>query len=547
MLQPETMINGECFLGRSRHCGIVLPSSEVSRVHGCISRVKDEYYFTDLASLGGSRLNHNEVNVNQKYPLKVEDIIRIGEFILTVEAIEKIEVAPAPLSSSSQAQPQKAAGPQGSAPPSGFVLEIPPAELVAEAPVVDPKTYMPVSQIPIDQIGTWAKGDLAVRCVNVISETPDAKTFRFAADPPILFNYQPGQFVTLKLEIEGKSVKRSYSISSTPSRPHTLEITVKRVPAPSDAPDASPGLVSNWLHDNMRVGNSLTLSGPLGKFTCFAHPSPKLLFISAGSGVTPMMSMSRWMMDTAAKCDVIFFHNARTPKDIIFWKELGWMSSHNPNFQLAISVTQPSYNQEWWGLRGRLNEPMLYAIAPDFWTRTVYVCGPDGFMKAVKTMMQGLGFPMKNYYEESFGGAKTPKKGATTTTPKAQTLSAPAAPTAAIPVVAPTSVPVSSGSAASGSAASGSAASGSAIIVFATSGKEVKCDGQEPILDVAEAEGIEMDSSCRSGTCGTCKILKREGTVNYEGEPEALDDEEQEQGYILACIACPVGKVVVEA
>lgn len=533
VLQPQTMINGECFIGRSRHCGIVLPSSEVSRVHGCISLGNEEYYFSDLASLGGSRLNHNEVNVNQKYPLRIQDIIRIGEFILTVEAIDTPDLPPEP--SPSKSKPDAAADPKETAlPQSGFVLAIPQDQLTAVTPAVDPKTYMPVFQVPIDQMGIWAKGDLLVQCVAIISETSEAKTFRFAANPPILFNYQPGQFVTLKLEIDGKPIKRSYSISSTPSRPHTLEITVKRVPAPSDAPEVPPGLVSNWLHDNMRVGNQLTLSGPLGKFTCFANPSPKLLLISAGSGVTPMMSMSRWMMDTAANCDVVFFHNAQTPEDIIFWKELNWMSSHNPNFRLAISVTQPSFNQEWWGLRGRLNEPMLYSIAPDFWTRTVYVCGPNGFMAAVKSMMERIGFPMQNYYEESFGGAKKPSKSDTATSTAPTGL----APLAATSIPAPVSVPAANPTSTSIS---------SATIVFSTSGKEVKCDGKEPILDVAEAEDIELDSSCRSGSCGTCKILKLEGTVNYDGEPDALDDEEQEQGYILACIACPVGRVVVEA
>ncbi|HAX90272.1 MAG TPA: flavodoxin, partial [Cyanobacteria bacterium UBA11370] len=78
-------------------------------------------------------------------------------------------------------------------------------------------------------------------CVGIIDETHDVKTFRFAADPPVLFTYQPGQFVILNLDINGKPVKRSYSLSSTPSRPHTLDITVKRTSSPSDTPDAPPG------------------------------------------------------------------------------------------------------------------------------------------------------------------------------------------------------------------------------------------------------------------------------------------------------------------
>ena len=525
-LEPEKMVNGECFIGRSRHCGIVLTSSEVSRVHGSIGLENGQYCFTDFASLGGSFLNHNEVTINQRYPLRQLDIIRIGEYILTLDAIEGDIPSPPP------AEPQKTTAPAPQ--PAAGALFVPQPSAAPIAPVLDPKEYMPVALIPTEQMGYWTKGDLTVQCVEIIDETHDAKTFRFVANPPILFDYQPGQFVTLKLDIDGKLVKRSYSISSTPSRPHTLEITVKRNPPPPDAPDAPPGLVSNWLHDNLKVGHQVNLSGPLGKFTSFANPSQKLLLISAGSGITPMMSMSRWVMDTASTCDIVFFHSARTPKDIIYWKELSWMSEHNPRFKLAIAISRPGDNQAWWGFTGRLNPPMLFSMAPDFMQRTVYVCGSGGFMKGTKAMLEELGFPMENYYEESFGGPKKGKKAAaapaTAPTPAPAT-ARPTATPAATPTATPTPAP----------------AGDSFTVVFSKSGQEVKCDGSTPILDIAEEEGIDIDSSCRSGVCGTCKVKKSEGEINYDGDPDALDDDEQEAGYILACIACPAGRVVIQA
>ena len=536
-LAPAKMINGECFIGRSHNCDIVLNSPEVSRVHGSICFESEQYYFTDLASLGGSRLNDKMANVNQKYVLKIDDIIRIGEFVLTIKAVV-LEARTTTLN-----------------------VEKP---IESVAPLLHPREYMPVALVPLDQMSRWMKGELTVRCVAVVNETHDVQTFRFAADPPVLFTYQPGQFVTLNLEINGKVVKRSYSISSTPSRPHSLEITVKRVPPPSDALDAPAGLVSNWLHDNIRVGSEIKLSGPLGKFTCFANPTQKMLMISAGSGITPMMSMSRWVLDTAADCDIVFLNSARSPRDIIFRQELEWISSRHPKFRLAITTTRSEPGQAWLSFTGRFTPSLLSAIAPDFLQRTVYVCGPNAFMQEVKAMLEGLGFPMQNYYEESFGGVKKlknqplspdsapPDLSSTAPAPSPSlslgTMSdtSTASPSSAEPV---TSEPNSQTPVPVASAPVDSPASKPCLlaVVFAKSGKEVTCDGQDSILNLAEQEGVNIDSSCRSGVCGTCKQRKLEGEVKYQGDPDALDDSERDEGYILTCIAYPVGRVLIDA
>jgi ferredoxin-NADP reductase len=242
--------------------------------------------------------------------------------------------------------------------------------------------------------------------VRIVNETADVKSFTFVADPPVKFNYLPGQFVTLDLEINGESVLRSYSISSAPSRPNTLEITVKCVAATAEQP---AGLVSNWLHDNLKLGSQIKLSAPMGKFTCAPKPPAKLLLLSAGSGITPMMSMARWLADTAADTDIIFFHSARSPQEIIFRQELELMSARLPNFHLAISMTQTVSGSAWAGFTGRLAEPMLRCIAPDFLERSVYVCGSEGFMQASKSLLETLSFPMQNYAQESFGAAPKPK------------------------------------------------------------------------------------------------------------------------------------------
>ena len=518
-LVPEDRLNQECLIGRDNRCCIVLEDNLASRTHGKIAFRNGSYYYYDLGSRNGSKVNNEDAQLNQEYQLKPSDTIALGNHLLWVKAIasEETEVAPRSFS---------------------------------------PEKYMPLATIDPASLETWTQGTKQVKCIQIINETADVKTFTFVAEPPVKFSYQPGQFLTLNLNIDGKSVKRSYSISSTPSRPHTLEITVKRVPAPDDEPSAPAGLVSNWLHDNLKVGSQIEVNAPVGKFTNFANPSLKLLLISAGSGITPMMSMSRWICDTVSTVDIIFLHSARSPEDIIFRQELEMMSSRYPNFKLAITVTRPFLGQPWYGYTGRINETILPEIASDYKDRTVYVCGPNPFVEATKELLQKISFPMENYYEESFGGAKKKKK---------KTPAVPAGDRTSItssPALIPTFVPVPSSEPPPASPrqtpatsivqplapvpqtapiSAPSSGSLSPMVVLSKSGQEIACDGEEAILDIAEAEGADLPFGCRMGGCGACKVKKLEGEVVYD------DDVACEDGFIFTCVARPVGKVVIEA
>ncbi len=543
-LKLETMLNRECLIGRFPNCGLVLDSAEVSRLHGKIFFQDGNYYFADLASSSGSWFNTENAKVNQGYLLKVGDVIRIGRFVLTIIGVTSADEPTTAMPIEERTSIPIA---NGQATPKGALIA-PPA----------PNQYMPVAMVDPAQIERWTKGELTLRCIRVIDETVDMKTFCFVANPPVLFTYKPGQFVILDLEINGEQVLRSYSISSTPSRPHTLEITVKLSPPPADKKaDTQRGLVSNWLHENVTAGSEIKLSGPMGKFTCFANPSQKMLMLSAGSGITPMMSMSRWLIDTGADCDIIFFHSARSPRDIIFRQELELLSARHPNFNLAITTTRKQPGQSWLGLTGRLTAAMLQSVAPDFMERTVYLCGPNTFIKGVKEILEGMSFPMQNYYEESFAPPKPKPENAQptlsdmesshgglrewlgklrSTDPSPAELVPGEYSTFPKPVVTP-QTPTSLVSNPS-----------QVAVVFSKSGKEVLCNGEEPILNLAELEGIKIRSSCRSGVCGTCKKRKLEGKVNMEGyDPEALEESDRQEGYILTCISYPVGRVVIDA
>lgn len=354
---------------------------------------------------------------------------------------------------------------------------------------------------------TWINGRHAVRCVKVIQETWDVKTYCFMAEQPIMFFFKPGQFVTLELEIDSEQVFRSYTISSSPSVPYSFSITVKRVPG---------GKVSNWLHDNMSEGMELAVHGPVGQFNCIDNPSDRVLFLSGGVGITPVMSMARWYFDTNADVDMVFVHSARTPRDIIFQRDLENMAARIANFKLNLICERYESGQNWGGYRGFFNHAMLEMMAPDFMEREVYCCGPAPYMKAVRNMLQEAGFDMRRYHEESFGATPELVK------EQAQQDAEQAAEEAeAIP------------------------RSDLIQVFFASTGKSVQIAPGETVHAAAAKLGLHIPKACGMGICGTCKVKRLEGAVEM-AHNGGITDEDVEEGYILSCCSVPTGDVVVE-
>ena len=115
------------------------------------------------------------------------------------------------------------------------------------------------------------------------------------------------------------------------------------------------------------------------------------------------MSMARWFFDTNANVDMVFVHSARSPKDIIYHRELEHMASRIDNFSLHIICERHGLGEAWAGYRGYLNLRMLELIAPDFLEREIFCCGPTPYMSAVKHLLQGHGYDMSRYHEEAFG------------------------------------------------------------------------------------------------------------------------------------------------
>ncbi|WP_172298195.1 hybrid-cluster NAD(P)-dependent oxidoreductase [Pseudoruegeria sp. HB172150] len=345
----------------------------------------------------------------------------------------------------------------------------------------------------------WNDAEM-LECVSVIPEVPATRTFNFQSPTGALFDYMPGQFLTLELPVPGGPVWRTFTISSSPSRPLSISVTVK----------AQPGSIgARWMIDHLQPGMRIKATGPAGVFTHKSHPARKYLFISAGSGITPVMSMTTYMYDEGASPDVVFINCAKRPSEIIFRERLEHMASRIPGIALKWVVEEPDRFSPWAGYQGRFNQLMLGLMAPDYLEREVFCCGPEPFMQTVREALAGLGYDMERYHQESFQA----------------------------PVAEADDVPDFDDVVLEESAL--------AEVVFAASGVTAQVPETETILGAARANGLNIASGCTFGICGTCKTRKISGEVHMVHNGGISDDDIAE-GYILACCSHPIGKVEVE-
>ncbi|KXV03312.1 hybrid-cluster NAD(P)-dependent oxidoreductase [Caballeronia megalochromosomata] len=343
----------------------------------------------------------------------------------------------------------------------------------------------------------WPSGEQqTLTCCRVIDETHDVRSFEFRTANGLPVRFEPGQFLTVSANVQGQSVERCYTISSAPTRPFLLSITVKRVPG---------GTVSNWLHDNMKPGGTLRAYGPSGVFTPSAAPATKSLYLSAGSGVTPLMSMTRAGIDLGLDRDIVFIHSARTPTDIVFREELAWLAKRSPRLRVFFVCEGVGDEAHWNGPTGRLTLHLLSQWAPDYLEREVFTCGPAGYMSAVRALLREGGHDPARYHQESFD------------------IGAGVAPEPARPA----------------------AAEGIFTVKLSRSSKSFTMNASETLLSAAKKAGVVVASSCSQGVCGTCKTKVLEGTVDMKHNG-GIRDREIQKGFHLLCCSRPTSDLVLE-
>lgn len=338
--------------------------------------------------------------------------------------------------------------------------------------------------------------------LNCYDETSDTKTFRLGKLNGQPIDYLPGQYMSLAIVISGQEHKRFYSLASSPSHQGIIDITVKRA--------SNGGLVSNWLNDHLKIGDTLNLKGPFGKFSCVNLPSNKILFLAAGCGIVPIMSMLRWLADTEAPVDIKLLLSFRTPEDIIYRDELNLITARHKNISLSITLTSDQNDHQWFGLTGRINEKLLNERIPDLPERTVYLCGPEAFMAACKQHLLNLNLPAEKLFRECFS-VNSP-----------------------ITRMRNSELVRSSRN-----------KSGTFQITFAKSGKTITTHEQLTLLELAEKSGIRMNHECRNGYCGECMVKCTEGKVEMTDQAE-ITVIDRTKGWIYACCAYPASNVVLD-
>jgi ferredoxin-NADP reductase/DMSO/TMAO reductase YedYZ heme-binding membrane subunit len=346
-----------------------------------------------------------------------------------------------------------------------------------------------------------------LRVVSIVEETPDVRTFRFAdpAGQPLPFKHQPGQYLVLSLLIEGKKVKRTYTIASSPAQSNYCEITVKR---------EENGYGSRHVHETFREGHMVNITAPAGRFTFSGTESASIVLIAAGVGITPLMSILRTLTAQQWQGDIHFVYSAKTVRDIIFRRELEDLQKRFPKLRLHVTLTR-AHDHEWTGKKGRITAELLNELVPDIARHPVYICGPASMMEPTIQLLRGLGVPTEQIKSEAFVAAK-----------RAETASVAAStdPIASVPSLDD---------------------SGEPILTFQRSGKSAPLSPDKTLLEIAEDAGLTPDYECRSGICGRCKTKLLGGRVTMEVE-DALDESEKSQNVILLCQAKATASVSID-
>jgi ferredoxin-NADP reductase len=355
-----------------------------------------------------------------------------------------------------------------------------------------------VERVPATPTGNWA-GKL--RVARIFQETPTVKTFRLAptageVGAALPFLFEPGQFLTIAVDVDGKSHKRSYSIASSPCCVGWCEITVKQEPG---------GIVSGRLHDHTKEGDLVDASGPYGRFTFRGHEAPSVVFIAGGVGITPLMSAIRFLTDESWNGRIDLLYGATRWDTVIFKDELEQLSRRHPNLHVTFVLSEEP-SQAWTGARGFITADVLRTL-PDLRSRRIHLCGPPRMMESVKSSLASLGVADTSIRTELF-------------------LSAAASP--------------------AGPSSTAAAVAAGVTCSFVRSGKQASMAGGRTVLEAAESAGVRIEYACRQGFCGVCRVKLVNGHVTMAVE-DGLSAADRAAGLILACQAKASGDLAVDA
>jgi stearoyl-CoA 9-desaturase NADPH oxidoreductase len=322
----------------------------------------------------------------------------------------------------------------------------------------------------------WSARELRGRVLQVRRETVDSATLVIKPGWGFSFDYQPGQYIGIGLLVDGRWRWRSYSLTSSPmTGSRTITITVKAMPE---------GFLSTHLVGGVAPGTIVRLAAPQGNFV-MPDPAPaSVLFITAGSGITPVMSMLRTLARRDQITDVVHLHSAPTESDVMFAAEMAKMQSGHEGYRLRLRSTRTE---------GRLDLSQLSDEVPDWRERQTWACGPEGMLNDAERVWAAAGIAGQLHLER-FAVSKAAAHGQGGT------------------------------------------------VQFARSQKTVTVDGATPLMDAGEEVGIQMPFGCRMGICQSCVVGLLEGHVR-----DLRTGAEKEPGSrVQTCISAASGDCVLD-
>jgi ferredoxin-NADP reductase len=297
----------------------------------------------------------------------------------------------------------------------------------------------------------WSAREIRGRIMAVHRETEDSATLVIKPGWGFGFDYEAGQYIGIGLLMDGRWRWRSYSLTSPAagagSGAHrTVTITVKAMPE---------GFLSSHLVAGVEPGTIVRLAAPQGNFVLPEPAPPSILFLTAGSGITPVMSMLRTLARRDQIGDIAHLHSAPTESDVMFAAELAALAAEHPSYRLWVRETRA---------QGRLDLARLSQELPDWRDRQTWACGPEGLLNEADKIWSAAGIRDRLHLER-FAVSRA--------------------------------APVGAGG----------------TVTFAQSGRTVTADAATSLMDAGEGAGVQMPFGCRMGICQSCVVSLVEGHV----------------------------------
>jgi ferredoxin-NADP reductase len=322
----------------------------------------------------------------------------------------------------------------------------------------------------------WSARELRGRVVEVRRETRDSATLVIKPGWGFSFDYEPGQYIGIGLLIDGRWRWRSYSLTSSPvAASRTVTITVKAMPE---------GFLSTHLVEGVAPGTTVRLAEPQGNFV-LPNPAPSaVLFLTAGSGITPVMSMLRTLVRRDQIADIVHLHSAPTESDVMFAAELAKLQRDHEGYQLRLRTTRTER---------RLDLAHLDEEVPDWRDRQTWACGPEGMLNQAEKVWSAAG-AAERLHLERFAVSRAAPAGAGGT------------------------------------------------VTFASSGRTVVADAATSLMDAGERAGVHMPFGCRMGICQSCVVSLVDGHVR-----DLRTGQEHEPGTrVQTCVSAASGDCVLD-